>query len=333
MLLLDTEHVPPADRIEAFHAVATGATGASSAEHELDQRGDFRKRVEAWTFGPVVLFATTGSGMRYWQTARHLRMDSWNTVSVITQAAGRGGFIWNDHQQVVTADDLVLTSKSAGYWETRWSGTGTSIAFMVDAEQVGLPERMIHSAVPLIAHSPVTPLLLSHLRALRLDADRLVDTAAAAEIGASTLALTRAMVASLAERPVRRSVAEETLLVRVLAYVRAHLGDPGLTPARVAAVHNVSLRSLYRACEAGGVGLEQWIIRRRLEAARRDLVDPGQAHRTIDAIARSWGFTSPSHFARRFRDAYGVTPRVCRAMAGTASMRGPVSEPPPAPTE
>ncbi|MGW9210505.1 helix-turn-helix domain-containing protein [Embleya sp. NPDC055664] len=315
MLLLETDDVPPADRIELYHTVATGAAGASSVEHEPGER--FRKRVETWTFGPVVLFATSGSGMRYWQTARHLRMDSRNTVSVITQPVGRGGFIWNDHQRAVTSDDLVLTSKSAGYWETRWSGTGTSVAFMVDVEQLELPERVIHNAVPLIGRSPITPLLLSHLRALHHDADRLVDTVGAQDIGGSTLALTRALVASLAQGPQQRTVAEETLLIRVLAYVRAHLRDPGLTPAKVAAVHNVSVRSLYRVCEEGGVSLEQWIIRRRLEAARRELVAPEHAHRTIDAIARSWGFASPSHFGRRFRAAYGTTPRAWRAGGGT----------------
>ncbi|MFE0472933.1 helix-turn-helix domain-containing protein [Streptomyces sp. NPDC058947] len=31
------------------------------------------------------------------------------------------------------------------------------------------------------------------------------------------------------------------------------------------------------------------------------------------ACARAWGFTGPSHFTRRFRAAYGVTPRRLRA--------------------
>ncbi|MGJ6963124.1 helix-turn-helix domain-containing protein [Streptosporangium sp. G11] len=103
--------------------------------------------------------------------------------------------------------------------------------------------------------------------------------------------------------------------MRVLAYIRAHLADPDLTPARIAAVHNISLRSLYRLCEEGGLSLEQWIIRRRLDGARRDLTAPEHAHRTIDAIARAWGFTSPAHFTRRFRHAYGTAPRAWRATA------------------
>jgi AraC-like DNA-binding protein len=33
-----------------------------------------------------------------------------------------------------------------------------------------------------------------------------------------------------------------------------------------------------------------------------------QAHRTIGDIAYSWGFSDLSHFARRFKRAYGCTP-------------------------
>jgi AraC-like DNA-binding protein len=53
----------------------------------------------------------------------------------------------------------------------------------------------------------------------------------------------------------------------------------------------------------------QWIIRRRLDGARRELAAPEHAHRTIDAICRSWGFTNPAYFSRRFRHTYGTTPR------------------------
>jgi AraC-like DNA-binding protein len=108
---------------------------------------------------------------------------------------------------------------------------------------------------------------------------------------------------------------QDTLLTRVLAYIRAHLTNPGLTPQRIAAAHNISVRTLYRLCEDGGLSLEKWIIRRHLEGTRRDLAAPEHAHRTIGAVARSWGFTNPSYFARRFHRTYGATPREWRQLA------------------
>ncbi|MFZ3561418.1 helix-turn-helix domain-containing protein [Streptomyces sp. BH055] len=313
MLVLDTEDLPAADRIEAFHAVAVGESGSCSVEQEPPEAG-VRKKLEVWHFGPLTLFATHGTGMRIWRTPRHARLDSTNTVSIITQSQGRGAFTSNGHQQHVGPDALALAHKTAGY-EYAWSGPGLSVAFMVDTERLGLPEHLVRSAIPLLEHSNVAPLLLQHLRSLHRHADQLSAGPGAEALGSATLELTRALIASVAtDGHTRRSVAEDTLLTRVLAHIRAHLTNPGLSPHSIAAAHNISVRTLYRLCEQGGLSLEKWIIRRRLEGARRDLTSPEHAHRTIEAVARSWGFTTPAHFSRRFHQTYGATPRQWRRL-------------------
>lgn len=321
MLVLDTEDLRPADRVEAFHAVAVGESGSCAVEQE-DPEAGVRKKLEVWTFGPLTLFATEGSGMRIWRTPRHARHDSMNTVSVITQSRGTGEFTWNGHQQHVGPQALALAHKTAGY-EYAWSGDGLSVAFMIDAERLGLPEHLVRAAIPMTHRSRLTPLLLHHIRALHGSADRISSDPGAESVAAATLELTRALVVSVAgDERIRRSVAQDTLLTRVLAHVRAHLADPDLTPESIAAAHNISVRTLYRLCEKGGLSLEKWIIRRRLEAIRRDLAAPAYAHRTIEAIARSWGFTNPAYFSRRFRETYGATPRQWRRLSHEQSSLG-----------
>ncbi|MGP4042987.1 helix-turn-helix domain-containing protein [Streptomyces sp. 2A115] len=313
MLVLDTKDIPAADRIEAFHAVAAGESGSCSIEQEHPEAGIW-KRLEVWHFGPLTLFATHGTGMRIWRTRQHARFDSMNSVSIITQSRGTGAFTWNGHQQHVGPDALALAHKTAGY-EYGWSGAGVSVAFMVDADRLGLPEHLIRAAIPLLHQSKIGPLLLHHIRSLHRDAGRLSAEAGAEALASATLELTRALIVSVAaDDHTRRTVGEDTILTRVLAYIRAHLTDPGLTPQRIAWAHNISVRTLYRLCEEGGLSLEKWIIRRRLEGARRDLIAPEHAHRTIEAVARSWGFTNPAFFSRRFRQTYGATPREWRQL-------------------
>jgi AraC-like DNA-binding protein len=111
-------------------------------------------------------------------------------------------------------------------------------------------------------------------------------------------------------------VLAETLLTRVRAHVRHHLTDPDLRPATIAAAHNVSLRHLYKVCAQAGFSLEQWIIGERLRGAREELLRRESRHRSIAVIARGWGFRDPSHFARRFLAAYGVTPKEWRRRQG-----------------
>jgi AraC-like DNA-binding protein len=99
----------------------------------------------------------------------------------------------------------------------------------------------------------------------------------------------------------------------VRAYVRRHLTEPGLDAERIARAHAVSVRHLYRVCAAAGMSLEQEVIAQRLEGARAELAGPGD--RSVAVVARRWGFPDPSYFARRFRAAYGVSPREWRELA------------------
>ncbi|MGY1813319.1 helix-turn-helix domain-containing protein [Blastococcus sp. SYSU D00820] len=94
---------------------------------------------------------------------------------------------------------------------------------------------------------------------------------------------------------------------RVTAHVEAHLGDPALTPEALAAAAWISLRSLYALFAARGHTPAAYVRRRRLEAARRELLRSGTAVRVADVAAR-WGFGDQATFARGFRTAFGVTP-------------------------
>ncbi|MFD5871114.1 helix-turn-helix domain-containing protein [Streptomyces sp. NPDC060322] len=313
MLLLDTDDLLPGDRADAYRAMAVAEAGACGIEHQTDTGHRFHKRLAAWKFGPVTLFSNQGSGMRYWQTPRHLRQDSWNTVSIITQVRGEGGFAWNGQQRSLTRRDLAIASKSTGPWECRWSGTGESLGLMVEADRLGLPDRLIRAVLPHARYSEITPLLLTHFLDLKADADRLSADPGADALGEAALALIRALIASATPGSTRRQVADETRLTRVLAYIRAHLTDPYLTGAQVAAAHNLTTPALDLLCEEHGIDLGQWITQRRLQGAHRDLTAPAHAHRSIDVIAHSWGFTDPVQFARTFHDAYGTTPHVLRA--------------------
>jgi len=99
----------------------------------------------------------------------------------------------------------------------------------------------------------------------------------------------------------------EALRERIRIYVHQHLRDPSLGADSVASALAVSRRQLYRACAGADFSLEQYIIGKRLENARADLAKPRDT-RTIAAVAASWGFKDQTHFARRFRAAYGELP-------------------------
>jgi AraC-like DNA-binding protein len=133
-----------------------------------------------------------------------------------------------------------------------------------------------------------------------------VDLAARLEVSAATVHLVRGMLMSVSDRERdQRQAGAETLRLRIEDYVKAHLGDADLTPARLAAAHHISLRHLYVLLSDQGQTPAEWVIQMRLEAARRSLAEPGA---TVAVVARRWGFRDPSHFSRRFKDHCGMTP-------------------------
>lgn len=94
---------------------------------------------------------------------------------------------------------------------------------------------------------------------------------------------------------------------RVSAYVRRHLRDPDLSPARMAAAGFVSLRSLYALFAARDDTPTRYVRRLRLTAARRELERAGMRV-SVAEVAHGCGFRDQATFGRAFRAEYGRTP-------------------------
>jgi AraC-like DNA-binding protein len=105
------------------------------------------------------------------------------------------------------------------------------------------------------------------------------------------------------------------LIERLLRSIRGRLSEPDLTPRSIAAEHRVSVRSLHYAFAPLGTTFAEALMRARLEQARALLLDRRMRELPIADVAARCGFLDPSHFARRFRRAYGVAPLALRAMA------------------
>ncbi len=103
----------------------------------------------------------------------------------------------------------------------------------------------------------------------------------------------------------RRQADDLRAFERAAAYIEAHLDSEDLEPSAIWKAANVSRSRLYRLFAPLG-GVARYVLQQRLLRAREALSVPGD-HRTIAAIAYDCGFTNVAHFARAFREAFGVT--------------------------
>ncbi|MEV0901501.1 helix-turn-helix domain-containing protein [Actinoplanes sp. NPDC049802] len=309
--VLDTAALPASERVEAVHTAMMYASAPCHVIHERPGE-PVHARMEVWDLGDTNIFTCRSSGLRLLRTARLARQDTMPVISLAVQQQGHGRLDQHGHQRVTPPGELLGVDLSGAY-DYSWSGDGAAGCVQIPLDQLDLPHDTIREALTGLHTSPLYRLVTAHVAGLSRDRARITADPSAPAVAAATVDLVRALLASSArtERHTRRALAE-TLLTRIRAYVRHHLTDPGLTPSRIAAAHNISLRQLYKLCARDGLSLEQWIIDERLRGARHDLLHPGHRHRPVAAIAHSWGFRDATHFIRRFKSRYGLTPTQLR---------------------
>jgi AraC-like DNA-binding protein len=305
--LLGTADLPAGDRAEAVQAAMMSASAPCYVIHE-DPDAGVHARMGLWDLDGVGIFTARTSGIRLLRTPRQARQEPMPVLALSVQQQADGRHDQYGRQRVVAPGELMASDLSAAY-DFSWSGDGAAGCIQIPIDRLGLSVDLVRRAVGTLSASPLSRLVAHHISHLTADADRISADPAAPAVGAASVELARALLVSAghADRH-SRALRAETLRTRVRAYVRLHLTDPDLRPAAIAAAHNVSLRHLYKICAQAGFSLEQWIIDERLRGARDELLSPESRHRSVAAIAHDWGFRDPTHFARRFRSAYGAAP-------------------------
>ncbi len=144
-----------------------------------------------------------------------------------------------------------------------------------------------------------------------------LDHVTADQLRPVELALTEFLMTSLASEKDVFSLggaegARAAHLHRICQTIETRLGDPDLSPARIAEEHGVSQRYLQKLFTQAGKTFTNYVRERRLERCRADLVSPLYAQLSLSEICFRWGFNGSSHFSRTFRARYGMSPREYR---------------------
>jgi AraC-like DNA-binding protein len=105
----------------------------------------------------------------------------------------------------------------------------------------------------------------------------------------------------------------EKLLFRIRRTLRDRCHEAGLTPAGIADAHGISKRYLHYLFANADSTFGHELLKMRLECAHRLLSDLRFGALSVSEVAARCGFLEPSHFARKFRAAYGAGPTNYRA--------------------
>jgi AraC-like DNA-binding protein len=175
---------------------------------------------------------------------------------------------------------------------------------------IACPESVV--AIPMSGSQGVSGLLSNFLRGFWRECRENLDPIVAPRLTHAILDLMASAYTLLPQSQPDRSSLATAHRIRIVNFIEAHLGDPDLTPMRVAQACKMTPRYLHHLFSHESETVARYILRRRLEECSRALTVPSQRGRTVTAIAFDYGFNSPTHFGRVFRARYGLTPREYR---------------------
>ncbi|MCO1660915.1 helix-turn-helix domain-containing protein [Pseudonocardia humida] len=273
---------------------------------------DVRDEILSLTVGGIrVSESSTGPGEAR-RTARHVVDSDPELVRMIVAVSGTVVGEHGGRSTELPPGDLVLIDLSRPLRCLHRTRRAVFVTF--PRALLPLPELAPPAGIRIPGNQGSGALLSGLVRQLPRHADATVG-ASTARLGTAVLDLLTVALAEQTGDKVALPPATQAgdLRLRIGAFIESHLEDPDLSPARIAESHHISLRYLHRLFESTGDGVAGRIRQRRLERIRRDLLDPGQAHRPVYAIAARWGLGSAAHFNRLFREVYGMPPAEFRA--------------------
>ncbi|WAJ44297.1 helix-turn-helix domain-containing protein [Mycobacterium sp. Aquia_216] len=313
-VVLDTRQIPAADRAEvvtqvihdtlvAVNIAFTEATPvvAAGTIHEL---GDLKN------------FSVQSNALTVERTPAQARDDLRPCVFLGLQRSGASMVVQHGREATLRPGELVLWESTAPYTVFDPEGIRHHF-FRIPIDRLALPHEVIRQlcAVTLSPGHPVADLAFTYFRRLSTRLD-VFDRPGADGVSQPSIELVRALATTHVDATeLGKDSMHATLQLRIVEYLRAHLREPDLSAARVAAEHHISVRQLYKVLAAVDVTLGDWIRSERLEGCRRDIAQLGEHTASIASVARRWGFADPSSFARMYRTAYGMSPREWRHLS------------------
>jgi AraC family transcriptional activator of tynA and feaB len=309
-----TTEVHPRDRINYWVEVATKAfvRHTFSSLNGPSYHGDIR----AGAVGDLLISEFACDPCEVSRSAIDVARGDCDDILLCMQLSGRSFFTQGGRQAVNEPGSFILLDTGCPF-SIVFAERVRSVTFKIERQAL---EARIGNVCQLTAQT-VSPegavggLASGFLSMLpsRLDAIDESTATAVAEQALDLLAL--AASHELSGTQTSPSSVRSTSLLRLKSVIEARLRDPDLKPALVAAGAGISVRYANALLSEEGSSVERYIQHRRLERCRQSLAEPAQMHRMIGEIAFSWGFSDLSHFSRRFRAAYGMTPGDCRRCA------------------
>jgi AraC-like DNA-binding protein len=268
--------------------------------------GPFEAVMTGWRLDRSLIYDRRLRGVGHRRDAARVRRDGLDHLTLTLVLAGTFHADVGGYRQVRPGEILLLDMTSAMGNRAVDAHIVTMSMARAGVTRAVRDPRELHGRV---IGAEDAALLADHMVSLTRHAATLTPPSLmpVARVG---LELLRAVVS---DEPLREGMtgnATVERIDRVRAFIEEHLFDPRFGPDAVLARFALSRATLYRDFHHWG-GLASYIRRRRIEALRERLADPGDM-RSLAALAELIGFSSETRLSEAFLRQFGIRPGAYR---------------------
>ncbi len=310
-LAVTTDQVAEAESLDFWQDVVCRTFFRADC-HALSDR-PFRGAISTTAMPQIAFSRVRSQEQRVVRTESHVRQTPGEVFLVNLQLSGTGMFSQDGREAVLQPGDFTC-SDSTRPCTMNYVGDFEQLVFYMPRDiamsTIGRTDRL--TALPILGGSSIGSIVAPFLRQVASQI-RNVEASTADRLSEIAMALAMTALGELAAgAPRQPSWGRIALLHRAKMFVDANAGDHSLSPSVVAAALGISLRYLQDLFRDDETTPSEWMWRRRLEMSRRNLSDPLLMASSISEIAFACGFADLAHFSRRFKAAYGTSPREFR---------------------
>lgn len=279
---------------------------------------DFKAISQVWEAGGLFFGSTTyDAQIMDRRRSKHNRAGESNYLLMLIYREGGAKSIYDGKPLQHRPNDVHLFDFSRDH---RLVAASSQVEWILAPyEKVGFdPEK--HAAHIMLPADTSAGWVLSELSAIifkKLPSAPLAE----AETMASMLAGTLSNLISETAESVAKKQAVSDRRAMMQRFVIQNIHDLSLSVETLCKKFDVSRATVFRDFEPGG--LQNFMMLHRLDCALKDIASGPAIRGRIALIAEKWGFSSPAHFSRAFRENFGFSPSDAVGVARNVGLISP----------
>lgn len=307
--LWDTQYCQPSEAFSAFRDGICRTFMPWSAERLTDQPFEGRLEGVALTDGSIararmlpIVCARTSSDIAHspvegfyanYVISGELKVEQAGQVNF----AKRGDFVVYD-----SATPVTLTERVGSHYE--------DIAILIAKDRFSsIQDANRHFGNVVLGHHKLSRPLLDCLRSITANVPTMSPEEWKALFNAIVSLLPMAVGCFGEGRSDAPAEAAQVALRRIMAYIDRNLDKRDLSASAVAKEFNISTRYVQQLFAVSGTTFSAFVLARRLDYVRTDMLSPTCRKLPMDILIARWGFDDQTTFAQAFRKRFACDPR------------------------